>query len=108
MVAKTGLLIETRVNHMTTPLRSRTEGFVHRHREAHDFEADDAGFDAVGAERCATTLAGAPSFRLSKRAATTCTSGFRPRATSMRPAVASVRPVTTMRRTSISFSSVHT
>ena len=45
--------------------------------------------DAVGAARCATTLAGAPSFRLSKRAASTCASGVRPCSTSTRPRAAS-------------------
>ena len=58
MVAKTGLLMDTRVNHMGSQI-------------GQDFGVAEAGFDAVGAARCATTLAGLPSFRLSKRDAST-------------------------------------
>ena len=56
----------------------------------------------------ATTLACAPSFRLSKRAASTWVSAARPLLTSTRPAAGSLRPVMTMRRTSAPFSIVHT
>src|SRR4051794_33421722 len=65
IVANTGLAIETRVNHMRVLLRLSIAP------ARQDREVADAGFDAVGAERCATTFAGAPSFRFSNRIAST-------------------------------------
>jgi hypothetical protein len=76
MVAKTGLSMDTRVNHMGR-LPRRTKNRVpaaSRHAQGLDQDlaaAADAAADALGAARCTTTLAGAPSFRLSKRAAST-------------------------------------
>ena len=75
MVANTGLLIETRVIHM---LRSSLQRAF-----------DDAGGRGHRAKRPAlaraTTVAFAPSRRLSKRAASTCAVGVRPVSTSTRP-----------------------
>src|SRR5204863_8178119 len=86
MVAKTGLLIETRVNHMASFL------------PAQDCGVDDAGAlarcaaEALDAARWATTLACVPSFRLSKRAARICVSAVSPLLTSTRPPAGSLRP----------------
>src|SRR5205085_10130427 len=85
IVAKTGLLIEMRVNHMAAALAR--ERAYERGTGAADADADgaDDAAAASSAPRCATTFAGAPSLRLSKRIARICAPGARPFTTSMRP-----------------------
>src|SRR5450755_1952807 len=114
IVAKTGLLIETRVNHMAGP-RWRYErggdGVAEAEADGDDDDGDGMDDDDEAASRAlrwATIRAGAPSFRLSKRTARIRASAARPLITSTRPACALRRPVTTMRRTSAPFSSAQT
>ena len=68
----------------------------------------DPGADAGTAAGATLTIAGAPSFRLSNFAASTGTSCGNLVFSSTRPAASSRRPVTTLRLTSLPFSTVHT
>ena len=83
IVAKTGLSIETRVIHMASPRRGQPRRACGR---------------AVRAAAAALTIAGAPSFRLSKRAASTGVPGGSGVLDLDATAVSSRRPVATMRR----------
>ncbi len=73
MVAKTGLWIETRVNHMAVAAYERgAASSLPRPTATTPTRPDRPTTPA--APRCATTLAGAPSLRLSKRTARICAS----------------------------------
>ena len=103
IVAKTGLLIEVRVIHMAVvPCLGRVA------RAASALAAPAGSRVAFCDDVGAFTSAGAPSFRLSKRAASTGVSRGSVVLISTRPFVSSRRPVMTMRRASLPLSIVQT